>query len=56
MIDDIFVAKGFENIWASSDHRLKWAFCGYLVDVEARAYVRTASYAPAAHDQNNGDV
>ena len=44
--DDVFVAKGFEHIWASSDHRLKWAFYGWLIDVEARAYVRTASYAP----------
>ena len=44
--DNVFVAKGYGHIWASSGHRLKWAFCGYLNDVEARAYVRTASYAP----------
>ena len=24
-----------------------WAFCGFLIDVEARAYVRMASYALA---------
>ena len=48
MNDDIFVAKGYEHIWASSGHRLKWAFRGCLIDVEARAYVRTASYAPAS--------
>ena len=35
------------NIWVSSGHYLKWAFLGCLIDVEARAYVRTASYAPA---------
>ena len=46
MNDDVFVAKGYEHIWASSGHRLKWAFSGSLNDVEARAYVRTASYAP----------
>ena len=46
MNDDVFVAKGYEHIWASSGHRLKWPFCGFLIDVEARAYVRTASYAP----------
>ena len=45
--DDVFVTKGYEHIWASSGHRLNWAFCGCLIDVEARAYVRTASYAPA---------
>ena len=44
--DDVFVAKGYEHIWASSGHRLKWAFRGCLNYVEARAYVRTASYAP----------
>ena len=43
---DVFVAKGYEHIWDSSGHRLKLAFCGCLNDVEARAYVRTASYAP----------
>ena len=36
--DDVFVAKGYEHIWASSGYRLKWAFCGSLNDVEARAY------------------
>ena len=45
--DDVFVAKGYEHMWASSGHRLKWAFCGCRTDVEVRAYVRTASYAPA---------
>ena len=49
--DDVFVAKGYEHIWASSGHRLKWVFCGCLIDVEARAYVRTASYAPG--DESN---
>ena len=44
--DDVFVAKGYEHIWASSGHRLKWAFCGCRTDVEAHAYVRTASYVP----------
>ena len=47
MNDDVFVAKGNEHIWASSGHRLKWALCRCLIDVEARAYMRTASYAPA---------
>ena len=47
MNDDVFVAKGYEHIWASSGHRLKWIFCGCIIDVEARAYVRTASYAPS---------
>ena len=46
--DDVFVAKGYGHIWASSGYRLKWTFCGCLNDVEARAYVRTASYAPDA--------
>ena len=46
--DVVFVAKGYEHIWASSSHRLKWTFCGCLNDVEARAYMRTASYAPAS--------
>ena len=46
MNDDVFVAKGYGHIWASSGYRLKWEFCGCLNDVEARAYVRTASYAP----------
>ena len=46
MNDDAFVAKGYEHIQASSGQRLKWAFRGCLNDVEARAYVRTASYAP----------
>ena len=41
--DDAFDAKGSEHIWASSGHRLKWAFCGCLNDVEARVYVRAAS-------------
>ena len=35
--DDVFIAKGYEHIWASSGYRLKWAFCGCLIDVEARA-------------------
>ena len=35
-------------MWASSDHRLKWVFCGCHIDVETRAYVRTASYAPGS--------
>ena len=46
MNDDIFVAKGYEHIWASSGHRLKGVVCGCHIDVEARAYVRTACYAP----------
>ena len=46
MNDNVFVAKGYGHIWASSGHRLKRAFCGCLNDVEAHAYVRTASYAP----------
>ena len=48
MNDGVFVAKGYEHIWASSGPRLKWAFCGCRTDVEARAYVRTAIYAPAS--------
>ena len=44
---DVFVAKGYEHIWASSGYCLKWAFFGCRTDVEARAYVRAASYAPA---------
>ena len=55
MNDDAFVAKGYEHIWASSGHRLKWAFCGCLNDVEARAYVRTASYAPDGDDDDDDD-
>ena len=50
--DDVFVAKGYEHIWASSGQRLKWAFCGCLIDVEASAYVRTASYAPDIYSTN----
>ena len=46
MNDDVFVAKGYEHIYASSGYRLNLAFCGCLYDVEARAYVLTASYAP----------
>ena len=38
---EVFVAKGYEHIWASSGHHLKWAFCGCLNDLEAHAYVRT---------------
>ena len=45
--DDVFVAKGYEHIWASSGHRLKLAFCGCHTDLEARADVPTASQAPA---------
>ena len=45
MNDDVFVAKGYEHIWASSGHRLKWAFGGCRTDVELRVYVRMASYA-----------
>ena len=45
MNNDVFVAKGYEHIWVSSGHRLKCAFCGCLIDVEACAYVRSASYA-----------
>ena len=48
---DIFVAKGYEHSWASSGHRLKWAFCGCHIDAEPRPYVRTASYAPASGNQ-----
>ena len=36
--DDVFVAKGYEHIWASSGHSLKSAFCGCRTDVEAHAY------------------
>ena len=45
MNDGVFVAKGYEHIYASSGYRLNLAFCGCLNDVEARAYVRRASYA-----------
>ena len=41
--NDVFVAKGYEHIWASSGHRLKLAFCGCRTDVEARVYVRTVA-------------
>ena len=51
MNGDVFVAKGYEHIWASSGHCLKWAFCGCVIDVESRAYGRTASYAPGCMDQ-----
>ena len=38
---DVFDAKGYGHIWASSGYRLKWEFCGCLNDVDARAYVRS---------------
>ena len=41
--DDVFVAKGYEHIWASSGHCWKWAFCGCRTDLEACANVPTAS-------------
>ena len=50
MNDDVFVAKGYEHIWASSGHGLKWAFCGCLNDVEARAYMHMASYPLVIND------
>ena len=29
--DEAFIAKGYEHIWASSGHHLKWAFCVALM-------------------------
>jgi len=43
---DVFVAQGCEHIWASSGYSLKWAFCRWFIDVEARVYVHMVSYAP----------
>jgi len=33
---------------------LKWAFCGCRTDMEACAYVHTASYAPGYYTSDNG--